>query len=183
MTPSGASRGPASASLLAIFAMAAWGSAYVPSAWLVESWPPLLAAAARIGIGGLILLVGLMALGRPVMPGAEWGVILVLALTQSVIFYGATFIGIAEEGAGTAAVLANTDPLFVAALAVAADPAKEAAPVAPAPATPAPKPFFDPNAPAPTVDPTLPTPEPSIPEPEKKKKPVVPERKKKEKKK
>lgn len=119
MTPSGASRGPASASLLAIFAMAAWGSAYVPSAWLVESWPPLLAAAARIGIGGLILLVGLMALGRPVMPGAEWGVILVLALTQSVIFYGATFIGIAEEGAGTAAVLANTDPLFVAALAAA----------------------------------------------------------------
>jgi hypothetical protein len=68
--------------------------------------------------------------------------------------------------------------LFVAALAVAAEPAKEAAPP---PATP--KPFFDPNAPAPTVDPTQPTPEPSIPEPEKKKKPVVPERKKKEKKK
>lgn len=117
MTPAGSSRGPASASLLAIFAMAAWGSAYVPSAWLVESWPPLLAAAARIGVGGLILLGILRVLRRPVMPGAEWRVILVLALTQSVIFYGATFIGIAEEGAGTAAVLANTDPLFVAALA------------------------------------------------------------------
>lgn len=117
MTPTGGSRGPASASLLAVFAMAAWGSAYVPSAWLVESWPPLLAASARIGVGGLILLGGLLALGRPVLPGAEWGVILVLALTQSVIFYGTTFIGIAEEGAGTAAVLANTDPLFVAALA------------------------------------------------------------------
>jgi len=117
MTPSERSRGPASASLLAVLAMAAWGSAYVPSAWLVESWPPLLAAAARIGVGGVILLGGLMLLGKPVMPGAEWGVILILALTQSVIFYGATFIGIAEEGAGTAAVLANTDPLFVAALA------------------------------------------------------------------
>lgn len=117
MSPSGRPHGPASASLLAVIAMAAWGIAYVPSAWLVESWPPLLAAAARIGIGGLILLGALMALGRPVMPGAEWGVILVLALTQSVIFYGTTFIGIAEEGAGTAAVLANTDPLFVAALA------------------------------------------------------------------
>jgi drug/metabolite transporter (DMT)-like permease len=34
-----------------------------------------------------------------------------------VAFYGATFIGIAHEGAGIAAVLANTDPLFVAALA------------------------------------------------------------------
>jgi hypothetical protein len=55
--------------------------------------------------------------------------------------------------------------LCFAALAVAAEPAKEATPAAPtpAPAAPAPKPFFDPNAPAPTVDPTQPTPEPSLP--------------------
>lgn len=110
-------RGPSSASLLAVLAMVAWGVAYVPSAWLVETWPPLMAAAARIGIGGLILLVALLALRRPVLPGTEWRVIVVLALTHSVAFYGATFIGIAEEGAGIAAVLANTDPLFVAALA------------------------------------------------------------------
>jgi drug/metabolite transporter (DMT)-like permease len=117
MTPGGGSRGPASASLLAVVAMVAWGIAYVPSAWLVESWPPLLAAAARIGVGGLIIIGVLLLLRQPVMPGTEWGVVLVLAITQSVIFYGATFIGIAEEGAGAAAVLANTDPLFVAALA------------------------------------------------------------------
>ena len=109
--------GLAPASLLAVLAMVAWGVAYVPSAWLVESWPPLLAAAARIGVGGIVLLAALALLGRPVMPGTEWVVVLVLALTQSVAFYGATFIGIADEGAGTAAVLANTDPLFVAALA------------------------------------------------------------------
>ena len=58
--------------------------------------------------------------------------------------------------------------LFVAALAVAVEPAKEAAPTPATPAPAAPKPFFDPNAPAPTVDPTQPTPEPSIPVPEKK---------------
>ena len=109
--------GSAPASLLAVLAMMAWGVAYVPSAWLVESWPPLLAAAARIGVGGVVLLAALALAGRPVMPGTEWVVVLVLALTQSVAFYGATFIGIADEGAGTAAVLANTDPLFVAALA------------------------------------------------------------------
>jgi len=109
--------GSAPASLLAVLAMVAWGVAYVPSAWLVESWPPLLAAAARIGVGGVVLLGAVALLGRPVMPGSEWVVVLVLALTQSVAFYGATFIGIADEGAGTAAVLANTDPLFVAALA------------------------------------------------------------------
>jgi len=117
MTPSGPPRGPASASLLAVVAMVAWGVAYVPSAWLVESWPPLLAAAARIGVGGVIIIGALALLRQPVMPGTEWRVVLVLAITQSVLFYGFTFIGIADEGAGTAAVLANTDPLFVAALA------------------------------------------------------------------
>ncbi len=68
--------------------------------------------------------------------------------------------------------------LLAAGFANAAEPAKE---TPAAPATPEPKPFFDPNAPAPTVDPTKPAPEPTIPGPEKKK-PVVPERKKKEKK-
>jgi hypothetical protein len=68
--------------------------------------------------------------------------------------------------------------LLSAGLAIAAEPAKE---TPAAPATPEPKPFFDPNAPAPTVDPTKPVPEPSIPVPEKKK-PVVTEKKKKEKK-
>ncbi len=115
MTPSGEERGPGA--VLAVLAMIAWGVAYVPSAWLVESWPPLLAAGARIGVGGLVIIAALVLLGRPIMPGTEWGVVLVLAITQSALFYGTTFIGIAEEGAGMAAVLANTDPLFVAALA------------------------------------------------------------------
>lgn len=108
---------PASASLLAIVAMVGWGVAYVPSSWLMDAWPPLLAAAARIGVGGAILIGALLVMRRPVGPGCGWGVIAVLALTQSVAFYGATFLGIADAGAGPAAVLANTDPLFVAALA------------------------------------------------------------------
>jgi hypothetical protein len=65
--------------------------------------------------------------------------------------------------------------LLAAGLLMAAEPAKE---TPAAPATPEPKPFFDPAAPAPTVDPTKPVPEPSSPTPEKKKL-VVPERKKK----
>lgn len=110
-------RPPASASLLAIVAMMGWGIAYVPSAWLMDTWPPLLAAAARIGVGGAILVGALLVMRKPVGPGCGWGVIAMLALTQSVAFYGATFLGIADAGAGVAAVLANTDPLFVAALA------------------------------------------------------------------
>ena len=51
--------------------------------------------------------------------------------------------------------------LLIASLAGAAEPAKDA------PATPEPKPFYDPNAPAPTVDPTKPAPEPAVAAPEK----------------
>ena len=119
--PSATGRGPSSASFLAVLAMVAWGVAYVPSAWLVETWPPLMAAAARIGIGGLILLIALRALGRPVMPGTEWRVILVLALTQSGAFYGATFIGIAVEGAGFAAVLVRIGAVHAVVVARGAD--------------------------------------------------------------
>lgn len=97
--------------------MVCWGVAYVPSAWLVETWPPLVAAGARLGVGGLLLLGSLRARGRPLRPGIGPATVGWLALTQTVLFYGATFWGIAHAGAGLAAVLANTDALFVAVLA------------------------------------------------------------------
>jgi len=96
--------------------MLCWGSAYVPSAWLVEGVPPLPAAAARLGLAGLLLLALLAARGRTLRPGVGWGTVVWLGLTQSAVFYGATYWGIDHEGAGLAAVLANTDPLFVAGL-------------------------------------------------------------------
>jgi probable blue pigment (indigoidine) exporter len=98
--------------------MVGWGAAYVPSARLVEDWPPLLAAGARLALAGMLLLGALALLGRPLRPGVGLGLVAWLALTQTVCFYGATFYGIAHGGAGLAAVLANTDPLFVAVLAV-----------------------------------------------------------------
>jgi probable blue pigment (indigoidine) exporter len=97
--------------------MVCWGVAYVPSAWLVETWPPLVAAGARLGVGGILLLGALRVLGRPLRPGVGVATVGWLALTQTVLFYGATFWGIAHAGAGLAAVLANTDALFVAVLA------------------------------------------------------------------
>jgi probable blue pigment (indigoidine) exporter len=99
--------------------MLAWGAAYVPSAWLVETWPPILAAGARLTVAGLVLLAVLAALGRPLRPGVGAGVVAWLALTQTVLYYGAVFWGIERAGAGLPAVLANTDPLFVAVLAAA----------------------------------------------------------------
>lgn len=96
--------------------MLCWGAAYVPSAWLVEDLPPFTAAAARLGVAGVLLLVVLRLAGRPVAPGVGAAPLAWLGLTQTAIFYGATFWGIAHAGAGLAAVLANSDPLFVAAL-------------------------------------------------------------------
>jgi probable blue pigment (indigoidine) exporter len=98
-------------------AMLGWGAAYVPSAWLVEDWPPLIAAGARLTVAGLVLLAALAAAGRTLRPGVGTGAIAWLALTQTVLFYWAVFWGIEQAGAGLAAVLANTDPLFVAVLA------------------------------------------------------------------
>lgn len=104
-------------SAMSILAMVCWGAAYVPSAWLVETWPPISAAGVRLGIGGAALLLVTALSGRSLSPGVGASTIGWLALTQTVLFYGATFWGIAHAGAGLAAILANTDPLFVAALA------------------------------------------------------------------
>jgi probable blue pigment (indigoidine) exporter len=104
---------------LGVASMLAWGAAYVPSAWLVETWPPILAAGARLALGGLLLLGVLAVLGRPLRPRVGPVAVGWLALTQTVLFYGAVFWGIDREGAGLPAVLANTDPLFVAVLAAA----------------------------------------------------------------
>lgn len=99
--------------------MLSWGIVYVPSAWLVDRWPPLTAAGARVALGGLLLLGALALAGRPLRPRIGGAALAGVALTQTALFYGATFWGIAHAGAGLAAVLANTDALFVAILAAA----------------------------------------------------------------
>ena len=106
-----------SATALGVGSMLAWGAAYVPSAWLVETWPPILAAGARLALGGVLLLGLLIVTGRPLRPRVGPLAVGWLALTQTVLFYGAVFWGISQDGAGLPAVLANTDPLFVAVLA------------------------------------------------------------------
>ena len=64
------------------------------------------------------MLLGVLAAARPAAaPRGRPATVGWLALTQTVLFYGAVFWGIAHAGAGLSAVLANTDPLFVAVLA------------------------------------------------------------------
>lgn len=105
---------------LALAAMAGWGMAYVPSAWLLDRWPLAAAAGGRFAAGGLILLGVLWLTRRPLLPGVGVPVVLWIALTQTVLFYAAVFWGIDHAGAGVAALLSNTDPLFIAILAALA---------------------------------------------------------------
>ncbi len=98
--------------------MVCWGTAYVPSAWLAQSIGPFGAAAWRLGVAGGVLWVIAAARGHALPRGIRIELLIGLALAQTTVFYGATFWGIAHEGAGLASVLANSDPLFVAILAV-----------------------------------------------------------------
>ncbi len=97
--------------------MLCWGAAYVPSQWLADGLGPFGAAAWRLGIGGLALFAYQAARRQPLDPGVSIPTVIWLAVTQTAIFYGATFWGIAHGGASLASVLANSDPLFVAVLA------------------------------------------------------------------
>lgn len=106
------------ADVLALVAMAGWGIAYVPSAWLLEQWPILAAAGARFALGGALLMGALALSGSDLRPGVGVGVVAWVALTQTVLFYAAVFWGIVHAGAGLSALLSNTDPLFIAILAV-----------------------------------------------------------------
>jgi drug/metabolite transporter (DMT)-like permease len=99
-------------------AILCWGLAYVPSAWLAQDVGPFGAAAWRLGVGGAALF-GVMAVrGQPLSPGVPILTVIWLGLVQTAVFYGATFWGIVHGGAGLASVLANSDPLWVAVLAL-----------------------------------------------------------------
>ena len=98
--------------------MLGWGAAWVPSALLVERWEPQASAAGRLGLAGLVVVAVLAAGGRRILPEVGLPALLWIGLTQTALFYGIVFWGIAGEGAGLSAVLSNTDPLFVAALGV-----------------------------------------------------------------
>lgn len=80
--------------------------------------PPLLFAALRALLGGVALLVLLVALRQPLLPTrGGWGWVLGLALTTTTLAFGAMFLSPGRTGAGLASVLGNLQPLLVVILA------------------------------------------------------------------
>ncbi len=93
---------------------AAWGACFVAIEWGLRDAPLLWLAALRAVVAG----VALLALGglqhRPVPTGGRaWGLLTVLGLVNVTIAFAAMFAGVAGGAAGTAAVLANAQPLLI----------------------------------------------------------------------
>ncbi len=80
--------------------------------------PPLLFGGLRALIGGVALLGLAIVFRRPSLPPPEsWGSVVALALTATMLGYGAMFLSPGRTGAGIASVLGNTQPLIVVVLA------------------------------------------------------------------
>ena len=86
----------------------------------LASAPPLRFAGLRALGGGAALLPVILLVGGPVLPARRhWPALLAVAAAGTVVGYGAMFLSPGRTGAGLAAVLGNTTPLFVILLAAA----------------------------------------------------------------
>ena len=93
---------------------AAWGACFVAIEWGLRDAPLLWFAALRALIAGAALLALGAALHRPVPRGwRAWGLITVLGLVNVTVAFAAMFGGVAGCATGTAAVLANAQPLLI----------------------------------------------------------------------
>lgn len=92
----------------------AWGACFVAIRWGLRDAPILWFAALRALVAGaaLVLLAGLQ--GRPTPRGARaWTMIAALAAVNVTVAFAAMFGGVSGLATGTAAVLANAQPLLI----------------------------------------------------------------------
>ncbi|MAY94978.1 MAG: EamA family transporter [Nocardioides sp.] len=93
---------------------AAWGSCFVAIEWGLRDAPVLWFAALRGLVAGIALLLLAAAQRRPAPDGIRaWGQITLLGLVNGTIAFAAMFAGVAGAATGTAAVLANAQPLLI----------------------------------------------------------------------
>lgn len=93
---------------------AAWGGCFVAIRWGLRDAPPLWFASLRALLAGAALLAVAGAHGRSHPRGPRaWALIGLLALVNVTIAFAAMFSGVAGLATGTAAVLANAQPLLI----------------------------------------------------------------------
>ncbi len=93
-----------------------WGSTFLAIRVGVHEVPPLLFAAMRFLIAGLILFGWMMAKGERLPSGRQWGSVLLLAVLIFVVDYGLLFWAEQKVPSGIAAVMLATIPVFTAVL-------------------------------------------------------------------
>ncbi len=93
---------------------AAWGACFLGIRWGLRDAPLLWFAALRALVAGVALLGLVGVQRRPVPAGRQaWTLIAALAVINVAIAFGAMFAGVAGGATGTAAVLANSQPLLI----------------------------------------------------------------------
>ena len=93
---------------------AAWAACFVALRWGLRDAPILWFAAARAVLAGVALLALGAVQRRPTPRTARgWTLIAVLAVVNVAVAFAAMFAGVAGAATGTAAVLANAQPLLI----------------------------------------------------------------------
>jgi len=93
---------------------AAFGACFVAIQWGLRDAPVLWFAALRAIAAGVALLAVAGVQHRPAPPGVRsWALITVLGLVNVTLAFAAMFGGVAGLATGTAAVLANAQPLLI----------------------------------------------------------------------
>ena len=92
----------------------AWGTCFVAIRWGLRDAPPQWFATFRSLLAGAALLLVARVQGRSPLRGASaWGLVAALAVVNVTIAFAAMFAGVAGLATGTAAVLANAQPLLI----------------------------------------------------------------------
>lgn len=93
---------------------AAWGACFVAIRWGLRDASVLWFAALRALVAGAALIAVASGQRRPIPAGRRaWSMIGLLALTNASIAFAAMFAGVDGIATGTAAVLANAQPLLI----------------------------------------------------------------------
>ena len=93
---------------------AAWGGCFVTIRWGLRDAPVLWFATLRALIAGFALILVASVQRRPRPTGTRsWSLIGVLAVTNTSVAFAAMFAGVDGLATGTAAVLANAQPLLI----------------------------------------------------------------------
>jgi len=93
---------------------AAWGGCFVAIRWGLRDAPLLWFAALRALVAGVALVAVATVQGRPRPAGARtWWLVGLLAVTNASVAFAAMFAGVDGLATGTAAVLANAQPLLI----------------------------------------------------------------------